>query len=496
MACCDCSTERATSDSYEVPITTRENVDALPTVEGCIAAQACSAGWSRNGPACDSGSNTLFVPAVDWCGVFSEAPKDPPIMQGMHYYGGAVASDPREKSQGLVDRVRCFHAQGALEIHISHAPRRRGHRNLGRSSLHRRPWQRLSRFGCQDRRRALPLQHRRQHRRRRDQLCAQWQAICRYDVRNRIGVLRRIGTAGMVVFAAGSGAAPVAMEPIDPDQAPIAAVDRFSDKAARLAGCARRRTIFRSRSSRWISTPDPSSRKAYRPPPASRCAITISMWKAPHRRRSMCCIARASDKPVAGQLDIIDTLPGENGLQRLPPGVESVGAEGLRSRIRLPTRDTCVSAGYQMQQTDTLRNMPVVPDKSKASMRLNGESAELHRAWYGGKVAKFFSFDEAPLSAAGDKVPAVANLRDLQCQSQPAKRRAGLRLPHRAELSADATTSRSRCPAMLDTLPLWLVSGLRQRRFPSVRDRATALKAKVLAPGVATVNCPIVFIAP
>ena len=29
-----------------------------------------------------------------------KAPKDPPIMQGMHYYGGAVASDPREKSKG------------------------------------------------------------------------------------------------------------------------------------------------------------------------------------------------------------------------------------------------------------------------------------------------------------------------------------------------------------------------------------------------------------
>ena len=32
--------------------------------------------------------------------------------------------------------------------------------------------------------------------------------------------------------------------------------------------------------------------------------------------------------------------------------------------------------------------------------------------------------------------------------------------------------------------------------FPSVHDRATALKAKVLAPGVAMVNCPIVSIGP
>jgi len=32
--------------------------------------------------------------------------------------------------------------------------------------------------------------------------------------------------------------------------------------------------------------------------------------------------------------------------------------------------------------------------------------------------------------------------------------------------------------------------------FPSVHDRATALKAKVLGAGVATVNCPIVFSEP
>jgi hypothetical protein len=32
--------------------------------------------------------------------------------------------------------------------------------------------------------------------------------------------------------------------------------------------------------------------------------------------------------------------------------------------------------------------------------------------------------------------------------------------------------------------------------FPSVHDRTTALKSKVLAPGAATVNCPIVFIEP
>jgi alcohol dehydrogenase (cytochrome c) len=120
---------------YEVPITTRENVDALPTVEGVHRCPGLLGGMEWNGPAYDAASNTLFVPAVDWCGVFSKAPSDPPIMQGMHYYGGAVAQDPREK---WVDRGRRFDRQRALEICLAHAARRRRHRNLGRRVVHRR----------------------------------------------------------------------------------------------------------------------------------------------------------------------------------------------------------------------------------------------------------------------------------------------------------------------------------------------------------------------
>ena len=44
--------------------------------------------------------------------------------------------------------------------------------------------------------------------------------------------------------------------------------------------------------------------------------------------------------------------------------------------------------------------------------------------------------------------------------------------------------------------PLWLVAVYDNADFPSVHDLATVLKAKVLAPGVATVNCPIVFVGP
>jgi hypothetical protein len=137
--------------------------------------------------------------------------------------------------------------------------------------------------------------------------------------------------------------------------------------------------------------------------------------------------------------------------------------------------------------------MPVVPDKSKASMRLNGESAELHRAWYQGKVATFFSFGEAPLTAAGGNVPlspiyVTFNVNPDQPNGGPGS---GFHTEPNSQQTHNVPFT---LPGDAGYSPLWLVSVYDNTDFPSVRDRATALKAKVLGPGVATVNCPIVSV--
>jgi alcohol dehydrogenase (cytochrome c) len=178
---------------YEVPITTRENVDALPTVEGVHRCPGLLGGMEWNGPAYDADSNTLFAPAVDWCGTFSKAPKDPPIMQGMHC---GVASDPREKAKGW---LTAFDASTGKERwkYASPTPLVAGVTATSGGMLFTGdlnndfPCPR-----CQDGRGALPFQHRWQHRRWGDLLRARRQAVCRGDLRNRIGVLCRLGVAG------------------------------------------------------------------------------------------------------------------------------------------------------------------------------------------------------------------------------------------------------------------------------------------------------------
>jgi hypothetical protein len=203
---------------------------------------------------------------------------------------------------------------------------------------------------------------------------------------------------------------------------------------------------------------------------------------------------QGEDKPVADQLDIIDTLPGEKGYNDFRQ-VWKVTVPKDYVANSITDSATLLDAGHKMEQTGTLRNMPVVPDQSRASMRLKGESAALQRAWYRGQVAKFFSFDEAPLSTAGDNVPlspiyVTFNVNPDQPNGGPGS---GFRTEPNSEQTHNVPAT---LPGDAGYSPLWLVIVYDNADFPSVRDLKTAQKAKVLAPAAATVNCPIVFVRP
>jgi alcohol dehydrogenase (cytochrome c) len=85
---------------YEVPITTRSNVDADPTVEGVHICPGLLGGMEWNGPAYSPATNTLFVGSVDWCGTFVKNAQAPTWSENAHYYGGSVTPDPRAEARG------------------------------------------------------------------------------------------------------------------------------------------------------------------------------------------------------------------------------------------------------------------------------------------------------------------------------------------------------------------------------------------------------------
>src|SRR5207245_4494830 len=85
---------------YELPITTRANIDAQPTVEGVHRCPGLLGGMEWNGPAYNPLTKTLFVATVDWCGTFKKHDKPPEFALNAHYYGGSVDPAPPDKATG------------------------------------------------------------------------------------------------------------------------------------------------------------------------------------------------------------------------------------------------------------------------------------------------------------------------------------------------------------------------------------------------------------
>jgi hypothetical protein len=476
---------------YEVPITTRENVDAVPTVEGVHRCPGLLGGMEWNGPAYDPGSNSLFVPAVDWCGIFSKAPKDPPIMQGMHYYGGSVASDPREKSKGWLTAFDASTGKGRWK-YASPTPLVAGVTATAGGVL----------FTGDLNNDFLALD------------AKTGDVLYRFNTGGSIGggvisyalggkqyaaatsgtVSAFFGGSGLpavIVFAVDTGVAQVAAQPLDPDKAPVAAVDRFSEKAAHLQVRTADNHI-----------PGPNQPVDFDSGPFITQGLAPATGK-PVRYYNFDVQGTApapvyvlyregEDQPVAGQLDIIDTLPGETGYNDFRQ-VWKVSVPKAYVANTVTDAAALLDAGYKMEQTAALRNMPVVPDESTARARLNGESAELHRAWYQGQVAKFFSFAEAPLSGANVPLSPIY----VTFNVNPGAPNGGPGSGFQAEPNSEQTHNVPfTLPSDPGYSPLWLVAVYDNADFPKVHDKASAQTAKVLAPGAATVNCPIVFVTP
>jgi hypothetical protein len=178
----------------------------------------------------------------------------------------------------------------------------------------------------------------------------------------------------VAALLAGGVAAQPATKSLDPDKAPIASVDRFSDKAAHLQ----------------LRTPDnhipgPNQPVDFDSGPFITQGLSPTTGK-PVRYYNFdvqtntpapvyVLYREGEDKPVAGQLDIIDTLPGEKGYNDFRQ-VWKVTVPKDYVANTIVDAGAVLSAGYKTQKTDALRNMPVVPDKSTAKARLNGGSKD------------------------------------------------------------------------------------------------------------------------
>lgn len=89
---------------FETAVTTRNNVDAAPTVEGVHTCPGVLGGlqWSR--PALEPAAGLLVVASVDWCGTFRKAAELRRI-RGQLHLGGSFSFDPQDEARGWLTAV-------------------------------------------------------------------------------------------------------------------------------------------------------------------------------------------------------------------------------------------------------------------------------------------------------------------------------------------------------------------------------------------------------
>lgn len=90
---------------YAVAVTTRSNADADPTQAGVHTCPGLAGGVEWNVPALHPQADLMFVPAVDWCGVF-KLDEEPRFIAGQLFLGGTFTWDPVDKSRGWLTAVK------------------------------------------------------------------------------------------------------------------------------------------------------------------------------------------------------------------------------------------------------------------------------------------------------------------------------------------------------------------------------------------------------
>ena len=300
--------------------------------------------------------------------------------------------------------------------------------------------------------------------------------------------IRLVVLSTAVWFAVSSGSGSAELQPKDPDQAPIATVDRFSDAAG---------TLLKRSADNHL--PGPNEPIDFDTPPFNVWGLSPAGEPALYYHLDVksttpvpvyILYREGEDMPVQEQLDIIDTLPGEQGYNDFRQ-VWKVWVPKDYVANTITDASMLQQAGYKIEKTDKLLNMAVVPDKSRARVRFNGGHPELQRAWYRGQVAKFFLFDEAPLSVSGDKVP-VSPIYDgfTINPGQPGGEKEFCTDPNSTQTHNVVATM----PGDKAYSPLWLRVIYDSAACASVHNLETALQAKKVAANVLFINCPMVSV--
>jgi hypothetical protein len=297
----------------------------------------------------------------------------------------------------------------------------------------------------------------------------------------------RVIVAGVLVSILASATALSPHRPLDPSTAPKAPVDRFSKAAGHL-----------------------QVRTAENHLPAPNAPVNfdegpfVTRGFGPHGEHvtyynfdvqplqpapEYVLYRQGETSPLASQLPIVETLPGDPGYSDFHVVVR-VTVPATYTANSITSAGALRAAGYPMETTTSIVNTPIVPDGSIARLRLGGPAAAaLTPAWFNDKTVRYFTFIERPLT--GSVVPVSPIF--VTFNGNPGTPGGGPASGFKTEQGTQQTHNvLATLPSDPGYSPLWQVSVYDNAAFAGVHDLATLRQAKVLAANVANVNCPVV----
>lgn len=283
--------------------------------------------------------------------------------------------------------------------------------------------------------------------------------------------------------------------PLNPDTAPTASVDRFSVDAGTL--------MVRDEANGLPGPNEPIDFDSGAPfltqglGPSGETVMYYNFDVQPTHSVPIFAFFWGDGTPVADQLNVIDVIPGDEGYGDFWHVHKVTVPDGYLPNSLTNVADIMAS-GYAVERTNLIVNCPVVPEGSTAVLRYGGGNSGLVQGWYKDQVVYYFDFSEKILTVGlppegHPDVPLSEIL--VSFNVNPGEPGGG---PASGFVTEPGTVQTHNA---LQTLPedegyspLWDVDVYDNADFDNVHDFASASAANILAMGVATVNCPVVSV--
>lgn len=274
----------------------------------------------------------------------------------------------------------------------------------------------------------------------------------------------------------------------DAATAPRASIDRFSDAAA---------TLFRR--SQMASLPAPNASIDFDQGPfithglgpAGEPVRYYNLDVMPEAPAPIFVLIREGEtEPVAGQLNIVDVIPGDAGYSDFWQVVRVMVPRTYVANT-VTSYAAIQAAGFPTEVTTTLVNCPIVPAGSTADE--GGGARGLVQGWYRDQVVFYFDFNEAPLAVTGAGRTPTAPIF-VTFNTNPDEPGGGPASGFRTQNGSLQTHNViATLPGQPGYSPLWNVIPYDNAAFGAVHDLASAQAAANFGTA-ALVNCPVVFV--